>query len=203
MTMQAVVAGGVPPLTDGKREADEDNPHGYLEFEPAIHLRDDTSWVPLARGHAVKLALPLLPFSSVGRELPGHRYLSRSAEVVASQRRMLARLGRTGRAANLSESDLENAYRSQEREAVEWLSRRPGVACLPLWCADVQRDPEGAASRIGGFLDRPFDRSLARVRLYRICGASSHPDYMNSIACRPTQVLRIGGSAVRVHSARS
>ena len=201
--MQAVVAGGVPPLTDGKREADEDNPHGYLEFEPAIHLRDDTSWVPLAHGHAVKPALPLILFLPSGESCRVIVICRDLREVVASQRRMLARLSRTGRAANLSESDLENAYRSQEREAVEWLSRRPGVACLPLWCADVQRDPEGAASRIGGFLDRPFDRSLARVRLYRICGASSHPDYMNSIACRPTQVLRIGGSAVRVHSARS
>lgn len=36
MMMQMLAAGGIEPLTDGQREADEDNPRGYYELEKAI-----------------------------------------------------------------------------------------------------------------------------------------------------------------------
>ena len=32
MAMQMIVAGGIPPMTDGLRAADADNPRGYFEF---------------------------------------------------------------------------------------------------------------------------------------------------------------------------
>ena len=62
--MQMLQAGGLPPLSDNLRSADEDNPRGYLEFEPVKQLRTDRSWLAQARGHVVKIIHLLL------RELP-------------------------------------------------------------------------------------------------------------------------------------
>jgi hypothetical protein len=40
MMMQMLKAGGLDPLTDERREADEDNPRGYFELQAATQLRD-------------------------------------------------------------------------------------------------------------------------------------------------------------------
>ena len=91
--MQMLIGAGLPVLTDGAREADEDNPRGYLEYAPVMAPRRDSSWLGDARGYAVKIVAPLLP------ALPeGHDYrvvwMNRDLdEVLASQQRMLERSG--------------------------------------------------------------------------------------------------------------
>ena len=46
MAMKMLEAGGIPPLTDQIRTADDDNPKGYYEFERAKKLREgDAAWV--------------------------------------------------------------------------------------------------------------------------------------------------------------
>ena len=64
LMMQMLQAGGLPAFTDRVRSADESNPRGYFEFEPVKRLRTDRSWLPQARGHAIKIIHLLL------RELP-------------------------------------------------------------------------------------------------------------------------------------
>src|SRR5262250_1665588 len=39
LMMQMLVAGGLPALTDGLRSADENNPRGYFEWQPAKLLK--------------------------------------------------------------------------------------------------------------------------------------------------------------------
>jgi len=60
MLMQMLAAGGVPILSDGARQADEDNPHGYFEFEPVKQLLKNSQWLFEARGKAVKIVAPLI-----------------------------------------------------------------------------------------------------------------------------------------------
>jgi hypothetical protein len=60
MLMQMLAAGGMRVLSDGLREADEDNPRGYLEFEPVKNLAKDSKWLFEGRGKAVKIVAPLL-----------------------------------------------------------------------------------------------------------------------------------------------
>src|SRR5438105_9566801 len=71
MAMRMLEAGGVPLLTDRQRPADEDNPHGYYEYEPVKTLAEqrDLAWLKQAEGRAVKIVSSLLTW------LPeGHRY---------------------------------------------------------------------------------------------------------------------------------
>jgi tetratricopeptide (TPR) repeat protein len=161
MLMQVLVAGGVPVLTDGLRQPDEDNPHGYFEHEAATRLRHDSSWLPQARGRAVKLVLPLLPFLPAGetyRVIVIERDLG---EVLASQRKMLSRLGRDGSAAELSENELVRAYLLQRERVRAWLDRQPEIALLPLSYAEVLQDPHRTVHRLGAFLGRALDAAAA------------------------------------------
>jgi hypothetical protein len=61
MLMQMLAAGGLPILTDGAREADADNPRGYLEYEAARRPDAGTGRLHDARGKAVKIVAQLLP----------------------------------------------------------------------------------------------------------------------------------------------
>ena len=45
MLMQMLAAGGMGVLSDALREPDEDNPRGYLEFEPVKNLLKDSTWL--------------------------------------------------------------------------------------------------------------------------------------------------------------
>lgn len=70
MMMAMLEAGGIPVLADGVRQADEDNPKGYYEFERVKQLKHDKAWLPEARGRVVKmvsaLLFELLPASATG-----------------------------------------------------------------------------------------------------------------------------------------
>jgi hypothetical protein len=93
MAMRMLQAGGMSILADGQRIQDEANPHGYFEFEPVKQLGvmgGDTSWLPRARGKAVKIVssqLTWLPEAYDYRVLFMERDLD---EVVASQEKLLA-----------------------------------------------------------------------------------------------------------------
>ena len=95
MMMRVLAAGGVPTMVDGIRTADVSNPNGYFEFEPVKGLdkAGDLAWLPEARGKAVKIIsflLTHLPETYDYQVLFMHRDL---AEVMASQRKMLAQRG--------------------------------------------------------------------------------------------------------------
>ncbi len=63
--MQMLEAGGATLLTDENRLPDEDNPKGYLEFEPVKHLRSNKEWLPLAKGKVVKVIHALMSRKSL------------------------------------------------------------------------------------------------------------------------------------------
>ena len=80
---------------DNIRTADTDNPRGYYEYEQVKKIKEDKSWLPPTRGKAFKMISQLLydlPASERYRILFMQRDLD---EVLASQEKMLARLGRS------------------------------------------------------------------------------------------------------------
>ncbi len=55
LMMQMLGAGGMTLLTDFERKADEDNPRGYCEWEPAKLLPKQPGRIDEAEGKAVKV----------------------------------------------------------------------------------------------------------------------------------------------------
>lgn len=94
MMMRMLEAGGIELMTDNIRKADEDNPHGYFEFEKVKKIKDDSSWLDAAWGRVFKMVSMLL------YDLPSDKnykviFMKRDVrEIMASQRIMLGRHGR-------------------------------------------------------------------------------------------------------------
>jgi predicted AlkP superfamily phosphohydrolase/phosphomutase/tetratricopeptide (TPR) repeat protein len=154
LMMQMLAAGGVPPLHDEHRPADVDNPRGYFEFAPAKNLRADASWLPHAKGRALKLVAQLLPFLP-----PEHNcrvvFMERSLdEVLASQETMLKRNGRTGAA--LAPDKLRAVYEQQLARVSEILERRK-LPVLRVSHADCLANAAAVAARVKDFLNLPLD----------------------------------------------
>lgn len=124
MMMRILEAGGIPPLIDNLRRADSDNPNGYYEFEPVKHTREDPSWLDHAEGCAVKLVYLLL------RDLPDDRryrviFMQRALkEVIASQNKMLDRLG-SAPAGPTDPRTLVGTFAAETATAKAWLKDRP------------------------------------------------------------------------------
>jgi hypothetical protein len=155
LMMQMLQAGGLPPLSDNLRTANKDNPRGYFEFEPVKRLRADRSWLPQAQGHAVKIIHLLL------RELPvdgqfSYRVLLMKRpleEVLASQRAMLERQGKTSG----DYAALAKIYAGQLAQAEEWLSSQSMFSFIPMEYHHVLKEPREAAAEINAFLGGGLD----------------------------------------------
>jgi tetratricopeptide (TPR) repeat protein len=161
MLMQMLAAGGMPVLTDGVRDADEDNPRGYFEFEPVKKLFRGAGWLPEAKGKAVKIVAPLLP--GLPRGLPCRVvFMERELdEILDSQAKMIAR-GSDGAEAGPERRELLKAeYARTVSRAKAWLSNRKETAWLMLSYAEVLGDPEAAAARLVEFLDGRLDGDRA------------------------------------------
>lgn len=157
LMMQMLAAGGMPVLTDGIRARDEDNPRGYLEFEPVKKTRDDASWLETAQGKAVKMVYVLLralPENLDYRVIMMHRNLR---EVIESQRRMLERSGRKG--ADVSAERMEKIFVDQLRMLRKWLDPQPNFRVLDVEHRDCLLDPSGVAARVDEFLGMNLDRA--------------------------------------------
>ena len=94
MMMKMLEAGGILPIIDNIRTADEDNPKGYYEFERVKAIdKGDTEWVADAQGKSVKVISALLkhlPSDHQYRVIFIRRHMD---EILASQRKMLLRRG--------------------------------------------------------------------------------------------------------------
>jgi len=160
MVMRMLVAGGIPAVVDGERAADEDNPLGYFELERVKQLGEAGSdaWVAGARGRAVKVISFLL------EKLPrGHDYrvvfLERSlVEVLASQRKMLAR---RGEASTTTDERMTEVFEDHLRKVGRLLCHDPRFEAMHVAYAEVIADPLGLARRIAGFVGLPLDTERA------------------------------------------
>ncbi len=155
MVMQMIVAGGIAPLTDATRIADDDNPRGYYELERVKQLASDKSWLDDARGKVVKVIHMLVA------ELPDDRayrvvFLDRDLrEVVQSQSTMLARNAKTG--ATISADRLMSIYDAQLKQVHTWLKARSNFSVLVVKHADLMQDGTTQAQRMKAFLGGDLD----------------------------------------------
>ena len=169
MMMQMLEAGGMPALTDGLRAADADNPAGYYELERGKKIRDDKSWLPSARGKAVKMIYALLYDLPAGYEYRVLMMRRNVDEVVASQARMLERTGRAG--ANLPPEKLKAVFTEHMTKVSTWLSTQPRFAVLDVDYNAMLTDPGPGIAAVNALLDARLDaQAMAAVvnpALYR------------------------------------
>jgi hypothetical protein len=167
LMMQMLENGGIEIITDNQRTADTDNPRGYYEFEKVKQIKRDASWLPQARGKAVKMVSQLL------YDLPsGERYriifMERDFdEMLLSQEKMLERLGR--RAAPREE--MKRSYTLHLERLHEWLQRQANLECLRVSYNTLLEQPGEPAERVREFLGGRVDvEKMARTvdpSLYR------------------------------------
>lgn len=158
MFMQMLAAGGVSVLTDEVRRADEDNPRGYLEFEPVKKLLKDSRWlIDEGRGKAVKIVAPLLPALPAG--LPCRIILTERDldEVLDSQERMLVRRNKAELATPERRKVLKEEYQRTMARIKTMLAKRPATEVLTLEYAKAVADPAGTVARVNEFLGGGFD----------------------------------------------
>lgn len=152
--MQMLAAGGVPPLHDGLRAADRDNPRGYFEFAPARNLRADASWLPEAQGRALKLVAQLLPWlpATAGTKII---WMERDLdEVLASQSVMLDRLQAPG--ARLGPAELRRVF-VRQIEQVEAALRERKLPLLKITYHSCLTEAPKVARRLAKFLELELD----------------------------------------------
>jgi hypothetical protein len=152
MMMRMLAAAGVPPLTDGLRTADEDNPNGYFELEAVKRTKADASWVAGAHGKAVKMVHLLL-----GDLPPAAGWLYRVIvmrrdldEVVASQAKMLARTGKKG--GGMTPEALKRVFATQLESVDRAVRGRADMRRLEVSYNAVVGDPGGAGASVADFL---------------------------------------------------
>jgi hypothetical protein len=170
MVMSMLEAGGLPILTDRVRQADEDNPRGYFEFEKVKELGEtiDKSWVRDARGNAVKVISHLLkelPDDNFYRIIFARRHLE---EVIASQNIMLDRQSEPN---PVDDAKAIKLYRTHLVNVRFLVRRKSNLEMIELAYSDTLFDPESAAECInrflGGELDQEKMAAVVDKRLYR------------------------------------
>ena len=153
LMMQMLDRGGVPVITDRIRAADTDNPRGYYEFERVKKIKDDASWLPDARGKAVKMVSQLL------YELPSSEkylviFMERDMdEMIRSQEKMLARLNRPSAPAD----QIRRAFTSHLERLRDWITRQPNIEVLDVSYNDLMKRPAEQAARVAAFLGGEVD----------------------------------------------
>jgi hypothetical protein len=158
MMMKLLEAGGLLPLTDNIRTADEDNPKGYYEFERVKQLPiGDVAWLPDAQGKVVKVIAALLP------SLPGgyhYRviFMQRAMpEVLASQRQMLIRRGEDPD--KIPDEVMATLFQKHLRQVDEWMKQQVNVARLDVNYNDMLKNPQPFIVQINAFLGHQLDET--------------------------------------------
>ncbi len=170
MTMKMLSEGGLELVTDGIRTADDSNPNGYYELETVKELGKaaDLSWLPDARGKAVKVISYLLRFMPQTfnyRVIFMHRNLH---EVITSQNKMLEQRGESN---ETSDERVVTLFEQELKKAKNLIAARSCFDAIDVNHKEVLADPLQQATRINRFLGGGLniERMAAAVdpRLYR------------------------------------
>jgi hypothetical protein len=151
MMMKAIDAGGIEPIIDHIRKADEDNPKGYYEFELVKKTKEDASWIKDAPGKVVKMVYRLL------YDLPAeHQYrvvfMQRDLkEILDSQSKMLERSGKSG--GGIPDEQMKALFEAELSKCKKWLAQQPNFKVLCIDHRDMINDGAAQAIKISDFLD--------------------------------------------------
>jgi hypothetical protein len=155
MMMRMLEAGGMPVIADHERKADIDNPRGYYEFEPAKRTKQDPSWLTTANGKAVKMVYQLLYDLPAGYEYRVLFMSRKMDEVLASQRKMLERLGKAENP--VSDEQMARLFRAQLDKFRAWIAAQPHFQMIDVVYHELVAQPRRGATTIDAFLGGGLD----------------------------------------------
>jgi LPS sulfotransferase NodH len=156
MMMKMLEAGGLPPMTDNIRTADEDNPKGYYEFERVKQLpKGDVAWLPDAQGKVVKVIAALLPHLPGGYQYRVIFMQREMSEVLASQRQMLIRRGEDPD--KIPDDVIAKLFEKHLKQVSEWVSQQPNVERLDVNYNEMLKNPQPFIEQIAAFLGGQLD----------------------------------------------
>ncbi len=169
MMMKMLADGGVPILIDEIRNADEDNPNGYYEFEPVKQLVDNQNkWLANADGKAVKIISALLEYLPPQQHYKVIFMEREIEEILASQQKMLSRRN--------EKSEIEDAAMQEQFEqhlaAVKyWLGRQANIDVIYVEYKRMMVDAGEYCQQIADFIGIPMNvekmRAVPNGSLYR------------------------------------
>jgi hypothetical protein len=152
MMVQMLKAGGIEPLTDELRAADDSNPKGYYELERVKKLKEgDTQWVGSAVGKSVKVISALLDGLP-----PGYQYrvifMQRNMdEILASQKQMLIKRGEP--VDKVSDAQLAEIFQKHLKKTTDWLAGQPNMQVVYINYNEMLKDPLPSLKRVNQLLD--------------------------------------------------
>ncbi len=171
MMMKILEAGGVEIVTDNIRQANEDNPHGYYEYEKVKEVKEDASWLKETRGKAFKMISQLL------YDLPSNEsykviFMKRNmGQILASQKKMLERRGNDKN--EISDERMGEFFHKHLSKIMEWMDERKYMDVLYINYNDILENPGGQIKILNRFLNNrlnaenavnAIDKSLYRNR---------------------------------------
>lgn len=168
MMMRMLKEGGLGILTDHVRQADEDNPRGYFEFEEVKRTKQDSSWIDRAVGQAVKMVYLLLYDLPPDRQYRVILMRREIREVLASQRTMLERRNQSDAVADESMAAL---FARQLDKFRQWIAVQEHCQVIEVDYNRIVADPVPWIKKLNAFLGADLDeRAMAQVvepKLYR------------------------------------
>jgi predicted AlkP superfamily phosphohydrolase/phosphomutase/tetratricopeptide (TPR) repeat protein len=166
LMMQMLAAAGLPPMTDGERSADTDNPEGYYEWEAIKGIGSDPGLLhtPDLEQKAIKvisMLLPQLPYQHRYRIIFMHRPVE---QVAASQQKMVQHRGTEG--AGLDSTGLAASLAAHRDKVLTWLRKHPRAELLEVDYPALIADPAPWVEKLRAFLSpellpRPEDMTAA------------------------------------------
>ena len=170
LMMSMLAAAGMNLLTDGLREADVSNPHGYYEYELVKEMKaGKTEWLQQARQRCVKIVSPLLsylPSSFTYKIIFMQRNLD---EVIASQAKMLKD---NHQAANHDQDrEMIKAFTNHLDRVKNWLAVQTNMQVFYVSYNELLQNPQTILPGLVDFLHLPLNShamlDAIDPRLYR------------------------------------
>lgn len=169
MMMQMLEAGGIPPMTDHIRKADEDNPRGYYEFEKVKKIKEDSSWLENCYGKVFKMVSALLYYLPNDKKYKVIFMRRKMEEMLASQNKMLQRKGQND--GNGNDEEMAEKFHKHLQKVEEWLTEQNNIDVIHIHYNEVIKNPYENAKRVNQFIDGRLDvdkmASSVNASLYR------------------------------------
>ena len=156
MMMKMLSAGGLEPVADNRRQADEDNLLGYFEDQRVMDLAGDNSWITAElNGRVLKVISMLLYHLPAGLRYKVVFLRRHLDEILASQHKMLQRRGEQD--SGPDDAVMSAKFNEHLEKMYAWLKKQDNFDILYVDYAAAVASPQECAEQVSGFLGIKMD----------------------------------------------